>query len=400
MRPREFDADIAVVGLGAMGANAAWRLAERGLNVIGIERFHPGHVLGSSHGKTRVFRVACLEHPNLVPLARRSRELWTTLQDLSGTPVIRNTGAVMIGPESSEVISGTLAAATAHDLPITRLTRNELQQRFPQHQNLAPDHVGIWDPEAGVVHPEAGISAAVDAARAAGATIYTDTKVTGIELIDGGVVVTTPTGRFTVAQVVVTTGAWLNKLVPNLPLTPLRTPMMWFEPADKNDPSFRLESFPTFIRAVDADNWIWGHGSGDGFAVKVGPDRDPNFREVDPDTIDRGISPVDWRLVSELVSKALPGLNPVPVLTTTCMVTHSPDGHFQIGRPYDDPRLIVGGGCSGHAFKHASGIGELIAQIACGEEPFVDLAFVDPNRFLRGQDRGLAYRPRYIESRA
>ncbi len=400
MRPVNFDADIAVVGLGAMGATAAWRLAERGLSVIGIERFHPGHVLGSSHGKTRVFRVACLEHPSLVPLARRSRELWTKLQEVSGTPVIRNTGAVMIGPEDSEVIAGTLTAATAHDLPVTRLSRQELQKQFPQHQNLEPNHVGIWDPEAGVVHPEAGIVAAVNAARSAGATIYTDTKVTGIDLIDGGAVVTTPTRCFRVAQVVVTTGAWLNKLVPDLPLTPLRTPMMWFEPADRNDPSFRLESFPTFIRAVDADNWIWGHGSGEGFGVKVGPDRDPNFRKVDPDTVDRGISPADWRLVSELVAKALPGLNPVPVITTTCMVTHSPDGHFQIGRPNDDQRLIVGGGCSGHAFKHASGIGEIIAQIACSEGPFINLDFVDPNRFLRSSDRGTAYRPRYITSEA
>jgi len=233
-----------------------------------------------------------------------------------------------------------------------------------------------------------------------GATIYTDTKVTGIELIDGGVVVTTPMRRFTVVQVVITTGAWLNKLVSELPLTPLRTPMMWFEPADRNDRSFRLESFPTFIRAVDADNWIWGHGSGESFGIKVGPDRDPNFRKVDPDTVGRGISPADWRLVSELVAKALPGLNPVPVTTTTCMVTHSPDGHFLIGRPNDDPRLIVGGGCSGHAFKHASGIGEIIAQIACSEEPFVNLDFVDPNRFFRSSDRGTAYRPRYITSEA
>src|SRR3954468_12176495 len=147
----QFDADVAVVGLGAMGSAAAWRLAERDVRVLGFERFRPGHVQGSSHGKTRVFRVACLEHPNLVPLARRSRELWTKLQETSGTPVIRNTGAVMIGPEDSEVIAGTLAAATAHDLPVSRLTRNELQQRFPQHRNLEPDHIGIWDLEAGVV---------------------------------------------------------------------------------------------------------------------------------------------------------------------------------------------------------------------------------------------------------
>ena len=377
-----FDADVAVVGLGAMGSSAAWRLAERGVRVLGFERFRPGHVQGSSHGKTRLFRVACLEHPNLVPLAQESKRLWTQLQELSGTPVIEITGGLMIGPPDSQVITGTLAAGRTHGLAISEMSRQQLQEDFPQHQNLEPDHVAIWDPEAGVVHPEAGIIAATDAARSAGATVYTDAAVQHIELVDGGARITTSTRTFTVGQVVVTTGAWLNKLVPELPLEPIRTPMTWFEPKAVDDDSFSLEKFPIFIRAVDGDNWIWGHGSTAEHGVKVGPDQDPNFRPVDPDTIDRYIREADSRLISTLVESALPGLNPRPTSITTCMITRSPDGQFQIGRPHGDPRLIVGGGCSGHAFKHASGIGELIAQIACNEKTLVDTAFVDPNRFL------------------
>lgn len=377
-----FDADIAVVGLGAMGSSAAWRLAERGVDVIGVERFHPGHVQGSSHGKTRVFRVACLEHTELVPLALRSRKLWGELQRRSGTEVIRTAGAVMIGPADSPVIAGSKAAARAHDLPVVEMTRDEILARFPQHGGLAADHVGLWDPEAGVVFPEAGVIAAVEAARAAGGRIYTDTRATDVRLEDGGAVIETATRDFRVRQVVLTTGAWLGKLAPELPLKPLRTPMTWFRPKPGVKASYALENFPTFIRAVDAENWIWGHGSGDGFGIKVGPDRDPNFYEVDPDSIDRGISAADWKLVSELVAQAFPELDPMPIHTTTCMVTHSPDGQFQIGRPHGDPRLIVGGGCSGHAFKHASGIGELIAQIACDEPTLIDASFVDPNRFL------------------
>lgn len=378
----DFDADVAVVGLGAMGAHAAWRLAARGVSVIGIERFHPGHVQGSSHGQTRLFRVACLEHPNLVLMARRSRELWAELQEHSADPILETTGGVMIGPPDSDVITGTLAAAREHDLPITELTVEELQERFPQHADLQPGTVAIWDPEAGVAHPENAIIAAVDAARSAGAAIYTDTRVTDVELVDGGAVVTTPTRTFTVRQVVVTTGAWLGKLVPELPLDPWRTPMTWFSPADPADESFTLANLPIFIRAVDEDNWIWGHGSADANGVKIGPDRDPNFVTVDPDRIDRGVNAQDHALISALVARALPGLDPVPTRTTTCMVTHSPDGQFQIGRPHGDPRLVVGGGCSGHGFKHASGIGELIAQITTGEPTYVDAAFVDPDRFL------------------
>ncbi|MCU1635199.1 MAG: sarcosine oxidase [Cryobacterium sp.] len=384
-----FDADVAVVGLGAMGSAAAWRLAERGVDVLGIERFHPGHVQGSSHGQTRLFRVACLEHPNLVTLARRSRELWEELQARTSTPIIRITGGIMMGPAESDVIRGTLAAAAAHDLPVTHLNRDELVSRFPQHENLLEGTVGVWDPEAGVLHPEAGVIAAVAAAREAGAQIFTDTRVGDIQLVEGGVRIQTPARVFMVRQVVMAAGAWLGKFLPELPLDPWRTPMTWFETDASTTHSFTLEDFPVFIRAVTPDNWIWGHGSADGFGVKVGPDRDPNFVSVDPDSIDRGISPHDHELVSMLVSHAIPGLHPEPAKITTCMVTQTPDGQFLIGRPGGDPRLVVAGGCSGHAFKHATGIGELVAQIVTGDDTLIDTAFVDPNRFLR-EEKSLA----------
>jgi len=381
-----FDADVAVVGLGAMGAHAAWLLAQRGVRAIGIERFSPGHDQSSSHGQTRLFRVACLEHPSLVTMARRSRDLWVELQAQSADPILQITGGVMIGPEDSDVISGTLAAAAAHDLPVERLTRVQLAERFPQHQNLAKGTVGVWDPEAGVAHPETAIITAVAAARAAEADIYTDTQVTAIDLGDGGAVVRTAARSFTVGQVVVTTGAWLDKLVPALEVDPTRTPMTWFEPADPDDGSFSLEKFPVFIRAVDQENWIWGHGAADSYGVKVGPDSDENFVTVDPDCIGRDISTRDYAQVSELVSKVLPGLNPIPIRIITCVVTHSRDDQFIIGRPRGDYRLVVGGGGSGHAFKHASGIGELIAQIVTGEPTYVDTAFVDPDRFLTAEE--------------
>lgn len=383
-----FDADVAVVGLGAMGAHAAWRLAQRGVRVIGIERFSPGHDRGSSHGQTRLFRVACLEHPSLATMARRSRDLWAELQAQSADPILETTGGVMIGPEDSDVITGTLAAAAAHDLPVERLTREQLAERFPQHQHLDVGTVGVWDPEAGVAHPETAIITAVAAARAAGAEIYTDAQVTAIDLLDGGAVVCTAARSFTVGQVVVTTGAWLDKLVPALELDPTRTPMTWFEPANPDDDSFNLEKFPVFIRAVDQENWIWGHGAAASSGVKVGPDRDGNFVAVDPDRIDRDIKAKDYALVSELVSKALPGLNPIPTRVITCMVTHSRDDQFIIGRPCGDSRLVVGGGGSGHAFKHASGIGELIAQIVTAERTYVDTAFVNPDRFLTAEESG------------
>jgi sarcosine oxidase len=153
--------------------------------------------------------------------------------------------------------------------------------------------------------------------------------------------------------------------------------------ADTAGPDAELKRFPAFIRALPDGTSIWGHGAVDGQPPKVGLSDDPSLPVVDPDKCDRAISPADYRPLSEVVMSALPGLHPEPVRTTTCMITRSPDGHFQIGRPHHDPRLVVGGGGSGHAFKHATGIGEMLARITRDEAPFVELDVVDPNRFLR-----------------
>ncbi len=378
----DMDAEVAVVGLGAMGSATLWRLAARGVDVMGIERFDPGHDQGSSHGATRLFRTACMEHPALVPLAQTSLALWRELEETSARRLLDLSGGLMIGAPDSRVVTGTLAAASAHGIDVRRMTAADLAAEYPQHANVPTHHVGVLDPMAGVVRPEAGVVAAVAAAKAAGSTVLTRTGVTGVEPTGDGVLVRTAARTFRVRQVVVTAGPWLGTLVPELPLEPIRTPMTWFATRDPGTRDFDLAAFPVFIRALADGNVIWGHGAVDGHPSKVGPEDDPALHTpIDPDRCDRGISADDYSLVGRLVAEALPGLDPVPVRTTTCMITRSPDGMFQLGRPRNGPRLVVGGGCSGHAFKHATGIGETLARITCGEEPLVDLDVVDPNRF-------------------
>lgn len=388
----ELDAEIAVVGLGAMGSAALWRLAARGVSVIGFEQFAIGHAQGSSHGETRLFRTLCLEHPSLVDVARRSRELLRELEEFSGEELLRLSGGLMIGSPQSAVIAGVRRAADTHGVAVEELCAQQIASRFPQHADLQPDDIGIWDPEAGVVRPEASIEAAIGAAKAAGAQVYDRTAVTGIDFAaesgdgesasDGGgpVEIVTPTRTFRVGRVIVATGAWLAKFVPTLPLAPLRTPMTWFEP--KTDAgAYDLEDFPVFIREVPGGQVIWGHGAVFEHGAKIGPEDDPNFRDVDADHVDRGISERDWSHVGGLVDHYLPGLDPTPSRTTTCMITRSPDMQFQLGALDSEPRLIVAGGDSGHAFKHATGIGEYLAQLATGESPYVDLSHTSPNRF-------------------
>lgn len=375
------DADVVLVGLGALGSHAAWRLASRGLRVVAFEQFGLGHDRGSSHGETRLFRVACLEHPSLVTIAQRSRQLWHELQAQSGSTILNTTGGIMVGPPGTAVIDGTLAAARAHGLPVELLTRAQLTDRYPRHHNLPDDTVGVWDPEAGVAYPETAIRVAVAAAQSAGADIRTETKVTDLQPRADGVAVHTDVGTVSARQAVVTTGAWIQKFVPELNLTPTRTPMTWFKPLEPADDSFELSRFPVFVRALDrGGNGIWGHGATPGSGVKIGPIHDPTFASVDADRIDRRVSADDHALVSAMLRRSVPALDPVPSRAVMCMVTHTPDDQFVVGRRHANSPWVVGGGGSGHAFKHAAGLGELIAQIVTGETPYVDAAFLDPGR--------------------
>lgn len=373
--------DVVVVGLGAFGSAALWRLAERGVSVAGIERYSIGHNLGSSHGLTRLFRIACQEHTGLPPIARKSLALWTRLGEQTGERLVHQTGCLNVGSPDCRPVQGTLAAAATAGVPVTEISTDELAARQPQY-TLGPSDVGVWDPGGGLCFPERNIRAHAEAARRLGAEIYPTTMVLSIDERPDSVTVLTPTTEFRAPQVVVTAGAWLGKFVPSLPLAPRRTPQYWFRPRDPESDDFTLEKFPAFIWQRHNGDHLWGHGSDDGFTVKVGPG-DLDLPSIDPDRIDRYIHPdSDINPVAKSVAQAFPGLDPRPAKVITCMITHSPDGQFIVGRLNGDSRVIAAGGDSGHGFKHSAGLGELLAQIVTGEQPYCDVSFLDPARLL------------------
>jgi sarcosine oxidase len=377
------DADVAVVGLGAWGSTTLWQLATRGVDVIGIERFGLGHALGSSHGGSRMFRVACLEHPSLVPLARRSAELWAELERITGRRLFEPTGGLLIGPRDGHVVAGTLTAARRHDVPIRTLDAAQLSTEYPLHASVPAHHAAICEITAGLLRPEEAIRAAVTAATSCGAQVWKNTWVSEIELRGDGVLVRMPARELTVRQVVVTAGPWLPALVPELLVEAVRMPMTWFRPVN-NPQRFTMERFPVFIRELDSGAAIWGHGTEqDEDDVKLGlEDGNSTFQVVDADQVDRSVRSVDWKVLADLLPDAVPGLGKTPSRSAVCMITRTPDRQFLLGRPRGDRRLVVGGGCSGHGFKHASGIGEVLADLVLGREPALDVSYADPNRFL------------------
>lgn len=371
-------ADVVVVGLGAFGSAALWRLAARGVDVVGIERQGIGHAFGSSHGTTRLFRVACMEHPGLTAIARKSLALWTALGERTGETYVRQTGSLNVGAPDSRPVKGARQAAADAGAPTTDLTHDELRERFAQY-NLADDDVAVWDPGAGICYAEPTVRAQVAEAQRLGATVYPHTIVTAVEVGRDEVTVRTPTLDLTANQVVISTGAWLSKLVP-VTLSPRRTPLFWFQPKDPASEAFRLRNFPSFIWEFADGKGLWGHGADEDFGVKVGLDGAERERDVDPDELDRYIHPrKDIAELSAAIAQHFPDLDPEPVKLMPCMVTDSLDGQFLVGR-YDD-RVVIAGGDSGHGFKHCAGIGELLAQATTNETPYTDVSFVDPHRF-------------------
>ena len=393
--------DVVVVGLGAFGSAALWRLADRGAKVAGIERHGIGHHLGSSHGSTRLFRIACQEHPGLAAIALKSLELWAGLGEQAGERLVRQSGCLNVGPPESRAVKGTLAAAAAAGAPVLELGHSELAARQPQYAGLAPDDMAVWDPGAGICYPERIIKAQAGAARRLGAEIYPHTMVTGIQASSSGVTVRTPTVDFRASQVVVATGAWLGTLVPGLPLVPRRTPLYWFRPRDPGSGDFTLGRFPAFIWRRPDGEGLWGHGSDEDFGVKIGPGPPENSAgpaaaaAIDPEEMDRYIhldSDIDDLTAS--VRRAFPGLDPRPSKVIPCLITDTPDGQFIIGRPPGESHVVVAGGDSGHGFKHAAGIGELLAQIVTGERPYCETGFLNPARFRWNASRnGVAGNP-------
>jgi len=370
--------DVAVVGLGAMGSMAAWRLASRGARVIGFDRYEPPHAMGSSHGQSRIIRSAYYEGPGYVPLVRESFEMWRALERESGESILTMTGALMIGPPDSELVSGSLLSAREWGLEHEVMQPADVHRRFPRYR-LRDDEIAVYDIAAGFVRPEKAVAAALGRARALGAAIHTNTAV---ESVEPGVV--HAAGKaWHVNHVITCTGAWnATGLLPalDMPLEVTRQCMVWFQP---RTPSLHTpEAAPVFVHGTTGDAiHAYGFPSVDGETVKVGVSDDHTPQH--PDAIDRVVHPTDLDPAVHYVAAALPDLDPDPVSSVICLQENSPDRHFVVG-PLQ-PGITVFAGFSGHGFKFAPVIGDVAADLALEGHTARPIAQFEPHRFARAR---------------
>ena len=377
--------DVIVVGLGAMGSAAASHLAERGARVLGLERYTPAHDQGSSHGRSRIIRQAYFEHPAYVPLLLRAYELWERLERDAGRRLLTLTGGLMIGAPDSPVVTGSIRSAQQHGLPYETLDAAEIRRRFPPF-NPGPEVIALYETRAGVLDPEECIRAQLEVAARRGATLRFEEPALAWEAAPSGdrVRVTTARGAYEAARLIVAAGAWAPALLADLglPLAVERQVLYWFEPIG-GAISFQPDRFPIWIWEVRPDLDLYGFPAQDGppGGVKVAFYRTGDEGTCTPETIDRSVHPEEIGRMRAALAACMPSLNGELRATLTCMYTNTPDQHFVIGAHPRHPQVVIASPCSGHGFKFAGVVGEILADLAIEGATRHPIGLFDVGRF-------------------
>lgn len=388
----DISAEIVVVGLGAMGAATLFQLASLGAKVVGVDRYAPPHVFGSSHGETRITRRAVGEGAAYVPLVTASHAIWREIEAETGQTLLVESGFLAIAPEGgatkhhgrSDFLEQMLSLARASSIPHESLSAEEITRRFPQITGLTHGERGCLELGGGFVYPELCVQTQLTLAAARGARIVTGNTVLAVRQEGGSVVVETADGVIRAGQAVVAAGAWAGRLL-GAPfdrlLTVNRQVMHWY--AVEEDGAFAPGRFPTII-------WMHGARTSDAFygfpslpgsgAIKFAAEQ----YEVatDPDAVDRSVAPTEaGRMHRDHLAGRLKGVTPHATRSLACLYTVTPDAGFIIDRHPRLDRVMVVSACSGHGFKHSAGIGKAVAEAVLGRESGFDLAPFSLSRF-------------------
>jgi sarcosine oxidase len=363
--------DVIVAGIGAMGSAAVWHLARRGLKVLGLERFDIPHAMGSSHGVNRIIRLAYFEHPLYVPLLRRAYELWRETEQAFGEQLLHITGGIDAGPSDGRIVAGSLRACREHDLPHELMDARELARRHPGYR-LADGHVANYQADAGFVMSERAIVAHAQMAMAAGAEIHGREAITGWEpTAGGGVRVTTTRGAYEAGRLIISTGAWIGDHA--APQARLAVP-------ERQIPAhFTPDRFPVSIVEATAGTCYQFPVFGvPGFKIGL---YNHLRQSGHADTLSREPAAEDEAALRAVLREVFPEADGPTLALRTCLFTNTPDEHFIVDTIPGHPQVIVASPCSGHGFKFASVMGEVLADLAATGATRHDLSLFRLDRF-------------------
>jgi len=370
--------DTIVIGIGGMGSATAHHLARRGQKVLGLEQFDIPHDRGSSHGITRIIRLAYYEHPSYVPLLRRAYELWRELQENAGEQLLHITAAIDAGPEGAGLFEGSLLSCQEHNLPHEVMTGPELSRRYPGYR-LPPEIRVLLQPDGGFLLSERCIVAGVVAAQQMGADIRAREPVVEWRSTGDRVRVKTTRGSYEAGSLVISAGAWASKLVPQLRASarPERQVLAWFQPRKLE--RYLPGSFPVFNLLVEEGRYY-------GFPVygvpgfKVGKYHHLE-EQVDPDSLDRECTERDEEVLRSFTRRYMPDAAGPTMSMKACMFTNTPDEHFVIDLHPEHRNVSIAAGFSGHGFKFCSVVGEIMADLATNRQTHHDIRMFKVGRF-------------------
>jgi len=370
--------DVIVIGVGGMGSSTCYQLAKRGLKVLGLEQFDIPHTHGSSHGLTRIIRLAYYEDPSYVPLLRRAYQLWDEIEQLSGEKLFYKTGSVDVGNSDSVVFNGSQHSCLQHNIPHEVLSGAELNYRYPGYQ-VPDDFYALYQPDGGFLLPERATVAFVEAAQKLGASIRAREKLLNWKTTQNGVSVKTNKNEYEADALVFTSGAWCGELLPILGdlAIPERQVLAWLQP--KQPECFTPDTFPVFNIQLGEERYY-------GFPVYGIPGfKFGKYHHLEekgsPESFDWNPNEEDEKILRSFADKMFPKGNGPTMSLKTCMFTNSSDEHFIIDVHPEFPQISFAAGFSGHGYKFASVIGEILADLVINGQTDLPISLFRLGRF-------------------
>lgn len=378
------NADVIVIGLGAMGSAACYQLAKRGASVIGIDRYSPPHSLGSTHGDTRVTRQAIGEGEHFVPFALRSYEIWREIESRTGGDLLTVTGGLIMSDSSgghelhgnTDFIETTIGAAIKFGIEHRVISAQEITEIFPQFI-CSGNEFGYFENEMGFLRPELCVETQLKLAKELGATLELNERVTRIDDTGVGVNVVTTDGTYSAGKVIVSAGPWVGEFIEDVPndlFKVYRQVLHWFDVSDAYE-KYTPGNFPVFIWKFGRwkDDYFYGFPAIDGAAGGVKVATETFLAPTSPDSADRQVSPKEQAaMFRNYVEGRLRGVGDRCIRSTVCLYTVTPDSNFVVDRL--DENIILASPCSGHGFKHSAAIGETLAELALTGSSTLDIS--------------------------
>lgn len=377
--------DVIVVGAGSMGMSAGYHLASRGVKTLLIDAFDPPHTHGSHHGEPRLIRHAYHGGESYIRLALHADEKWRELEQLAGEKLLERSGVLNLADERHYSFEGRAADAEAAGVAVEMLDAAEIRRRWPEL--AVPDSFrGMYEPNAGYVYSEKCVAAYRRLALDAGATLLTNTFVRDVKVAGSAFAfVATPNEVYHADNVILCAGAWFSTLQPfvHVPVRPVRKAVGWFE---TKGGGFDAGRFPGFTLATEHGGY-YGFPDIAGAGLKIGRhDGGIEWKPGEP-LAPFGAYPEDEADLRRALDAFMPKAAGRLVRGAVCKYEMTPDEHFIIDANPAYPNVLLAGGFSGHGFKFASAVGEILADLVTKRETDHDLSLFSYWRFEESRQR-------------